>query len=55
MAQQKQSYNRDLFNKFCKEQNITLLKDYSKEKINSKMIVEAKCNYTDCLEIVKTI
>ena len=53
MAQQKQSYNRDLFNKFCKEQNITLLKDYSKEKINSKMIVEANCNYIDCSETVK--
>ena len=53
MAQQKRSYNRELFKKFCNEQNIALLKDYSNEKITSKTIVEAKCNTSGCIENVK--
>jgi hypothetical protein len=40
-------YNYEYLMEFCKEKNITLLKDYLQEKINKNYKIEAKCNNCD--------
>jgi len=41
-------YNLDLLIKFCNENQITLLKDYSGEKITSETIILGKCLREGC-------
>ena len=42
-------YNFDLLTKYCNENHITLLKDYSDEKITRKTIIKGKCLTELCL------
>jgi hypothetical protein len=46
----KQVYNFEYLAQFCKENNIYLLKNYSKEKVTRDTIIEAKCKCDDCNE-----
>jgi hypothetical protein len=48
----KMIYNLELFNQFCKDKNIELLKDYSNINMTSNTIIEAKCNNPGCNENV---
>ena len=41
-------YNYNLLNSFCKENKITLTKNYSEEKINRKTRIEGKCVQEGC-------
>ena len=41
-------YNLDLLIKFCNENHITLLKDYSGEKVNRETIIHGKCLREGC-------
>ena len=41
-------YNLDLLIKFCNENHITLLKDYSGEKVNRETIIHGKCLREEC-------
>ena len=41
-------YNLDLLIKFCNENNITLLKDYSEKKITRETIIDGKCLREGC-------
>jgi hypothetical protein len=49
---QKVRYNYEFLQKYCEENNITLLKDYSNEKVNRDTKIEAKCVTESCNEIV---
>jgi len=42
------TYTIELLNKFCSDNNIELLHDYSNEKIWCEMTLEGKCINTDC-------
>lgn len=42
------NYNRELLQKFCKENNIELLKDYSNVKVNREIVIEGKCIFECC-------
>ena len=46
----KVKYDYNFLQEFCKENNITLLQDYSNEKINSYIKIEGKCIYKGCNE-----
>jgi hypothetical protein len=46
----KQVYNFEYLTQFCKENNIYLLKNYSKEKVTRDTIIEAKCLMANCNE-----
>ena len=50
---QKVRYNYEFLKKYCEENNIVLLKDYSNEKVNSNTKIEAKCINETCDEYVK--
>ena len=41
-------YNLDLLIQFCNENHITLLKDYSGEKVNRETIIHGKCLREEC-------
>ena len=41
-------YNYEYLEKFCKENNINLCKDYSKENITRNTIIIGKCIYNNC-------
>ena len=41
-------YNLDLLIKFCNENHITLLKDYSGEKVNIETRINGKCLTPSC-------
>ena len=43
-------YNREFFEKFCKDNNLVLLKDYSDIKITSKTLIEGTCTHENCNE-----
>jgi hypothetical protein len=43
-------YNNEFLQDFCKEHNVTLLKDYSNENINRDSIIEGKCCFNECNE-----
>jgi len=45
---QRVKYNLDLLIKFCNENNITLLKDYSGEKVIRETIIHGKCLREGC-------
>ncbi len=45
---QKVRYNYEFLQKYCEENNITLLKDYSNEKVNRDTKIEAKCISENC-------
>jgi predicted nucleic acid-binding protein len=47
------NYDYDYLKEYCKQNNITLNKDYSKDKITRETIIYAKCVYENCLEIAK--
>ncbi len=49
---QKVRYNYEFLQKYCEENNITLLKDYSNEKVNRDTKIEAKCVTESCDEFV---
>lgn len=44
-------YNYEFLQGFCKENNVTLLKDYSNEIVNRKTIIEGKCCVNECGDI----
>ena len=44
----KQKYNYEYLQLFCKENNINLCKDYSKDKITRDTIIEGKCKGDGC-------
>jgi len=44
-------YNYDFLKDFCIEHEITLIKDYSNEKINRDSLIEGKCKSNGCNEI----
>ncbi len=46
-------YNYDYLQTYCKENNITLLKDYSNERVNRDTIIYAKCIINNCIENVE--
>ena len=46
-------YNYDYLQTYCKENNITLLKDYLNEMVNRDTIIYAKCIKNDCNENVE--
>ena len=46
----KQQYNYEYLQQFCDENNITLSKDYSQEKINRDTKIEGKCKTDMCNE-----
>ena len=46
----KQKYNYEYLQQFCQDTSITLLKDYSNEKINRDAIIEGKCKTDKCNE-----
>jgi hypothetical protein len=46
----KQQYNYEYLQQFCQDTSITLLKDYSNEKINRDAIIEGKCKTDKCCE-----
>ena len=48
MITNKMKYNYDLLVSFCKENNITLTKDYSIEKVNRETKIEGKCIFENC-------
>jgi len=45
---EKVKYNLDFLTKFCCDNNITLLKDYSSEIVNRETRIEGKCLTIDC-------
>jgi hypothetical protein len=47
---QRVNYNLVLLIKFCNENHITLLKDYSQQKITKNTIIEGKCLREGCLK-----
>ena len=46
----KQQYNYEYLQQFCQENNITLSKDYSQEKITRDIKIEGKCKTELCTE-----
>ena len=52
MSKQKIKYNKNLLDKFCNDEGIKLLKEYSDNELNIEAIIEAKCLTTDCKEHV---
>ena len=46
----KQQYNYEYLQEFCQDTSITLLKDYSNEKINRDAIIKGKCKTDKCCE-----
>lgn len=46
-------YNYEYLQKYSKENNITLLKDYSIERVNRETLIEAKCLTEKCNENVE--
>ena len=46
-------YNYDYLQTYCKDNNITLLKDYSNERVNRDTIIYAKCIINNCIENVE--
>jgi len=47
------NYDYDYLKEYCKQNNITLNKDYSQDKITRETIIYAKCVYENCLEVAK--
>ena len=47
-TKQRVRYDNNYLQKFCKENGIELLKDYSKENVNRDIIIEAKCSMECC-------
>jgi len=47
----KQVYNFEYLTHFCKENNIELLKDFSKEKLTRDTIICGKCKSDGCNDI----
>jgi len=45
-------YNYEYLQKYSKENNIILLKDYSNERVNRRLYIDAKCLTNNCDEIV---
>jgi hypothetical protein len=45
---EKVKYNREFLIKFCRDNNITLLKDYSKDNVNRDVRIEGKCLTHEC-------
>lgn len=43
-------YNREFFEKLCKDNNLVLLNDYSDIKITSKTLIEGTCTHENCNE-----
>ena len=43
-------YNREFFEKFCKDKQLVLLKDYSDIKISSNTVIEGACTHENCNE-----
>ena len=46
-------YDYKYLTEYCNQYNITLNKDYSKDKVTRETIIEAKCVYENCLENVE--
>jgi len=46
-------YDYKYLTEYCKQYNITLNKDYSKDKVTRETIIEANCVYENCLENVE--
>jgi hypothetical protein len=44
----KQVYNFEYLTHFCKENNIELLKDFSKEKVTRDTCIEGNCKSDNC-------
>jgi hypothetical protein len=47
------TYDYNYLTEYCKQYNITLNKDYSKDKVTRETRIEAKCLYENCLENAK--
>ncbi len=41
-------YNNETLTNYCKENKITLTKDYSEIKVTRETVIEGKCSYTGC-------
>ena len=50
MANPRVKYDYKYLTEYCKQYNITLMKDYSKDKITRNIDIYAKCIYENCLE-----
>jgi hypothetical protein len=47
----KQKYNNEYLQQFCKDNNIELVDDYSKDKITRDSIIRGKCKSDGCCEV----
>ena len=52
MSKQRKKYNKELLYKFCDDEGIKLLKEYSDNELKRDAIIEAYCLNTDCKEHV---
>ena len=43
-----QKYDFERLDKYCKENNVELLEDYSDVKLNSVSIIKGECSNKDC-------
>jgi hypothetical protein len=50
MANPRVKYDYKYLTDYCKKHNITLMKDYSKDKVNRDTIIHEKCVYENCFE-----
>jgi hypothetical protein len=46
----RQKYDFERLDKYCKENNVTLLENYSNVKLNSVSIIKGKCSNKDCVK-----
>jgi hypothetical protein len=44
----RQKYDFDRLDKYCKENNVTLLQDYLQQSLNRDSIIDGKCVYENC-------
>ena len=44
----RKKYNFELLQKYCQENNIKLVKDYTNSKLNSSFLIEYYCTKTNC-------
>ena len=47
----RQQYNYEYLQKFCEDNNIELVDDYSKDKITRDSIIRCKCKSDGCCEV----
>ncbi len=46
-------YTKNILDKYCNDNNVELIKDYSNEKIWCELSIEGKCSNSECVNIFK--